>query len=150
MALGPQPFNKLWITGALSLVSQWLFFSCVRRSLTILVKHLYTVCALSVYPPFVFAAPPKAGRKFPISLARPMSLSSTQNRNLEGKNQLQYGVVCESSNFASHHWFVLILITVPANNPVLWEALEKYHRELISDNVQISELLLAEYGIDMK
>ena len=39
---------------------------------------------------------------------------------------------------------------VSADSPVLQEALKKYHRELISDNIRISELLLAEHGIDMK
>ena len=39
---------------------------------------------------------------------------------------------------------------VSADSPVLREALEKYHRELISDNKRISKLLLAKHGIDMK
>lgn len=40
--------------------------------------------------------------------------------------------------------------TVTADSPILREALEKYHRGLITDNKRISELLLADYGIDMK
>ncbi|KAF8236371.1 hypothetical protein L208DRAFT_1457659 [Tricholoma matsutake] len=59
-----------------------------------------------------------------------MASSSVHNRNPEGKNQ--YGAV------------------LSACNPVLQEALRKYHQELITDNNRISELLLADYGIDMK
>jgi len=68
-----------------------------------------------------------------------MSSSSAHNRNPEGKNQ--YGTVCELLNLP-------VIISHPhvnpvsADSPVLREALEKYHRELISDNTRISELLL--------
>ncbi|KAK2459393.1 hypothetical protein APHAL10511_008591 [Amanita phalloides] len=59
-----------------------------------------------------------------------MASSSSHNRNPEGKNQ--YGHV------------------VSADDPVLQEALKKYHHGLIMDNNIISELLLADYGIEMK
>jgi hypothetical protein len=81
-----------------------------------------------------------------------MASSSTFNRNPEGKNQ--YGTVCESNSR-----FVLVLIQVlymiyrilvTADSQLLQDALNKYHRRLITDNRRISELLLAEYDIDMK
>ncbi|KAF8714408.1 hypothetical protein AX14_012714 [Amanita brunnescens Koide BX004] len=59
-----------------------------------------------------------------------MASSSLHNRNPEGKNQ--YDPV------------------LSANDPVLQEALRKYHRGLITDNDRISELLFADYGITMK
>lgn len=42
------------------------------------------------------------------------------------------------------------VIPVSADDPVLQEALKEYHRRLITDNDKISELLLADYKIDMK
>jgi hypothetical protein len=39
---------------------------------------------------------------------------------------------------------------VTADSLLLQEALERYHRRLITDNRRISELLLADHGIDMK
>lgn len=37
-----------------------------------------------------------------------------------------------------------------SDDPVLVQALEKYHRQKLVSNEQISELLLAEYGIKMR
>ena len=79
-----------------------------------------------------------------------MASSSMHNRNPEGKNQ--YGAVCESkvsSHFITYLSYLHIIL-VSAHDPVLQEALRKYYRELITDNNRISELLLADYGIDMK
>ena len=76
-----------------------------------------------------------------------MASSSAHNRNPEGKNQ--YGTVCESKNSSCFITYLRIIL-VTASNPVLQEALKKYHRGLITDNNKISELLLADYGIDMK
>ncbi|KAF8811204.1 hypothetical protein BYT27DRAFT_7221594 [Phlegmacium glaucopus] len=59
-----------------------------------------------------------------------MALSSVHNRNPEGKNQ--YGPV----------------LTV--DSLLLRETLEKYHQGLITNNQRISELLLADHGINMK
>jgi len=42
------------------------------------------------------------------------------------------------------------IIPVSADDPVLQEVLKEYHRRLITDNNKISELLLADYKIDMK
>ena len=39
---------------------------------------------------------------------------------------------------------------VSADDPVLQEALKKYHQGLITDNNRISELLLVDHGIEMK
>ena len=39
--------------------------------------------------------------------------------------------------------------TVTADSPILQEALEKYHRRLITDNNRISELLLVDHNIEM-
>ncbi|KIM43482.1 hypothetical protein M413DRAFT_443403 [Hebeloma cylindrosporum] len=58
-----------------------------------------------------------------------MASSSSHNRNPTGKNQ--YGAV------------------LTAESPVLQEALERYHRGLITDNQRISELLFADHGITM-
>ena len=65
-----------------------------------------------------------------------------------GKNQ--FGPVCESGMLAVQFIPYPFVIIVPADNPVLQEALEKYHRGLITDNTRISKLLQADYGIDMK
>lgn len=51
-----------------------------------------------------------------------------------------------SSRFISS----LHIILVSASDPVLQTALKKYHQGLITDNNLISELLLADYDIDMK
>ncbi|KDR70412.1 hypothetical protein GALMADRAFT_230064 [Galerina marginata CBS 339.88] len=59
-----------------------------------------------------------------------MASSSAHNRNPKGKNQ-----------------FAPVLT---ADDPTLQAALEKYHRGLITDNARISELLLADHGIEMK
>jgi hypothetical protein len=42
------------------------------------------------------------------------------------------------------------LFSVPASDPTLKEALTKYHQGLITNDARIAELLLVEYGIEMK
>jgi len=78
-----------------------------------------------------------------------MASSSSHNRNPEGKNQ--YGHVGELK-ISSHLYFIVYphIILVSASDPVLQEALKKYHQGLITDNNIISELLLADHGIEMK
>ena len=78
-----------------------------------------------------------------------MASSNSHNRNPEGKNQ--YGHVGEPK--ISSQLYVIVyphIILVSANDPVLQEALRKYHRELVTDNNKISERLLADYRIEMK
>ncbi|KAF8967102.1 hypothetical protein BDZ97DRAFT_1903511 [Flammula alnicola] len=59
-----------------------------------------------------------------------MASSSSHNRNPKGKNQFDPVLTADSS--------------------ILQEALEKYHRRLITDNKRISDLLLADHNIEMK
>ncbi|KAH9479297.1 hypothetical protein JR316_0007886 [Psilocybe cubensis] len=59
-----------------------------------------------------------------------MAFSSTHNRNPLGRNQ---------------HGYVL-----KATDPVLQEALYEYHRQLITNDKLISELLMADHNINMK
>ena len=53
-------------------------------------------------------------------------------------------------NFQSSCFISYLHILVSADDPVLQEALKTYHQRLITDNNKISELLLADYKIDMK
>jgi hypothetical protein len=77
-----------------------------------------------------------------------MALSSSHNRNPKGKNQ--FDPVCESGFLISIVQPLIFFATVTADSPILQEALEKYHRQLITDNNRISELLLADHNIEMK
>ena len=77
-----------------------------------------------------------------------MASSSSHNRNPKGKNQ--FGPVCESGSSISIVQLLTFFGTVTADNPILQEALEKYHHQLITDNNRISELLLADHNIEMK
>ena len=79
-----------------------------------------------------------------------MVLSSAHNRNPKGKNQ--YDPIRES-NFLLVTIISLVFLKkyiVTAESPLLQEALEKYHRGLITDDRRISELLLADHSIVMK
>jgi hypothetical protein len=76
-----------------------------------------------------------------------MASSSSHNRNSKGKNQ--FDPVCES-DLISIVQMLILFTPVPADSPILQDALKKYHRHLITDNKRISDLLLADYNIEMK
>ena len=77
-----------------------------------------------------------------------MASSSSYNRNPKGNNQ--FDPVCESGSLISVIQSLTFFGTVTADSPILQEALEEYHRRLITNNNRISELLLADHNIEMK
>jgi hypothetical protein len=84
-----------------------------------------------------------AGLRFPL-------MSEEHNRNPTGRNQFpnrrKLLIFVLSISFCFKH-FILV---VQADNPLLQEALQKYHREGKTSNPEISQRLLAEYNITLR
>ena len=79
------------------------------------------------------------------STASHLFLMSSHNRNPGGKNQ--HKPVRKSLLCYAHPDFRTESILADANDPILSEALIRYHREGISSNAHIKQRLLAETGI---
>ena len=73
----------------------------------------------------------------------------SHNRNPLGHNQ--HGPVCKCLIYAHHcEYSINISILVKADDPTLHTALEKYHREGLTNDEKICERLAREYDIVMK
>ena len=77
-------------------------------------------------------------------------MTEEHNRNPTGKNQ--YPDRCKLLIFFLSISFFLktFYLTVQANDPVLKEALQKFHREGKTNNTEISQRLLADYNITLR
>jgi len=76
-------------------------------------------------------------------------MSEEHNRNPTGRNQYpdRRKLLIFFSRFP---FFKTLYLTVQAGDPVLKEALQKYHREGKTNNTEISQRLLAEYNITLR
>jgi hypothetical protein len=72
----------------------------------------------------------------------------SHNRNPLGRNQ--HGPVCKCLIFIHCEYGINASILVKADDSTLHPALEKYHREGLTNDKKISERLMREYDIDMK
>ncbi|KAF8343257.1 hypothetical protein F5887DRAFT_1076007 [Amanita rubescens] len=76
------------------------------------------------------------------------SITRSYNRNPSGKNQYSPCGVFLTTLFPSElNYGFAIVATI--DDPLLAEALEKYHREKLDNNRLISQRLKADYGIEM-